>query len=31
VEEGETLQDTLRREVTEETGWQLTVVLGEVG
>jgi 8-oxo-dGTP pyrophosphatase MutT (NUDIX family) len=31
VEEGETLQDTLRREMTEETGWQLTVVLGEVG
>ncbi|HEY7272574.1 MAG TPA: NUDIX domain-containing protein [Actinoplanes sp.] len=31
VEEGETLEDTLRREVTEETGWQLVVVLGEVG
>ena len=31
VEPGETLQDTLRREVAEETGWQLTVVLGEVG
>jgi 8-oxo-dGTP diphosphatase len=31
VEPGETLQDTLRREVAEETGWQLSVVLGEVG
>jgi 8-oxo-dGTP pyrophosphatase MutT (NUDIX family) len=31
VEAGETLEDTLRREVTEETGWQLVVVLGEVG
>jgi 8-oxo-dGTP pyrophosphatase MutT (NUDIX family) len=31
VEAGETLEDALRREVTEETGWQLVVVLGEVG
>ena len=31
VEEGETLEDTLRREIAEETGWQLTVVLGAVG
>jgi 8-oxo-dGTP diphosphatase len=31
VEAGETLHDTLQREVTEETGWELTVVLGEVG
>jgi 8-oxo-dGTP diphosphatase len=31
VEPGETLADALRREVTEETGWQLSVVLGPVG
>jgi 8-oxo-dGTP pyrophosphatase MutT (NUDIX family) len=31
VEAGEMLEDTLRREVEEETGWQLAVVLGEVG
>jgi 8-oxo-dGTP diphosphatase len=31
VEAGESLEDTLRREVEEETGWQLAVVLGEVG
>jgi len=31
VEEGETLEDTLRREVAEETGWQLTFVVGAVG
>jgi 8-oxo-dGTP pyrophosphatase MutT (NUDIX family) len=31
VEAGEALEDTLRREVDEETGWQLAVVLGEVG
>jgi 8-oxo-dGTP pyrophosphatase MutT (NUDIX family) len=31
VEAGETLEDALRREMAEETGWQLTVVLGEVG
>jgi 8-oxo-dGTP pyrophosphatase MutT (NUDIX family) len=31
VEPGETLEDTLRREVAEETGWELTVVLGPVG
>jgi 8-oxo-dGTP diphosphatase len=31
VEAGEALEDTLRREISEETGWQLAVVLGEVG
>jgi 8-oxo-dGTP diphosphatase len=31
VEPGETLDEALRREVAEETGWQLSVVLGMVG
>lgn len=31
VEPGETLEETLRREVTEETGWQVTRILGIAG
>jgi 8-oxo-dGTP diphosphatase len=31
MEPGETLEDTLRRELVEETGWQLSVILGPVG
>jgi 8-oxo-dGTP pyrophosphatase MutT (NUDIX family) len=31
VEPGENVEEALRREVTEETGWQVTVVLGQVG
>jgi 8-oxo-dGTP pyrophosphatase MutT (NUDIX family) len=31
VEPGETVEEALRREVAEETGWQVSVVLGVVG
>ena len=31
LEAGETVAEALRREVTEETGWQVSVVLGPVG
>ncbi|GIF71048.1 hypothetical protein Asi02nite_05660 [Asanoa siamensis] len=31
VEPGESLEETLRREVTEETGWQVSIVLGTIG
>jgi 8-oxo-dGTP diphosphatase len=31
VEPGETLEETVRRELAEETGWQLSVILGPVG
>jgi 8-oxo-dGTP diphosphatase len=31
VEPGETLDETLRREVEEETGWQVSIVLATVG
>ncbi|MGI5212735.1 NUDIX hydrolase [Plantactinospora sp. CA-290183] len=31
VEAGETVEEALRREVTEETGWTVSVVLGQVG
>jgi 8-oxo-dGTP pyrophosphatase MutT (NUDIX family) len=31
VEPGESLQEALRREVHEETGWTVSVVLGQVG
>jgi len=31
LEPGETVHDALRREVWEETGWQVSVVLGTVG
>ena len=31
VEDGETLDETLRREIEEETGWQLSIVLATVG
>ena len=31
LEPGETVTDALHREVTEETGWTVTVVLGPVG
>ncbi|MET8154016.1 NUDIX domain-containing protein [Actinoplanes sp. NPDC049668] len=31
LEPGETLGDALRREIVEETGWRLSVVLGQVG
>ena len=31
VEEGETIAEALVREVAEETGWQVSVVLGQVG
>jgi 8-oxo-dGTP diphosphatase len=31
VEAGETVDEALRREIAEETGWQLSVVLATVG
>ncbi len=31
VEPGETIEEALHREVTEETGWRVSVVLGLVG
>jgi 8-oxo-dGTP diphosphatase len=31
LEPGETLEEALRREVYEETGWQLSHVLGTIG
>jgi 8-oxo-dGTP diphosphatase len=31
VEDGETLDETLRREIEEETGWDLSIVLATVG
>lgn len=31
VEPGESIEDALRREVAEETGWQLSLVLAQVG
>jgi 8-oxo-dGTP diphosphatase len=31
VEDGETLDETLRREIEEETGWELSIVLATVG
>jgi 8-oxo-dGTP diphosphatase len=31
VEPGESIDDTLRREVAEETGWRIFVVLSQVG
>jgi 8-oxo-dGTP diphosphatase len=31
LEPGETVDEALRREVTEETGWRVSVVLGRVG
>jgi 8-oxo-dGTP pyrophosphatase MutT (NUDIX family) len=31
LEPGESVADALRREVHEETGWQVTIVLGELG
>jgi 8-oxo-dGTP pyrophosphatase MutT (NUDIX family) len=31
LEPGESVEDALRREVTEETGWTVSVVLGPVG
>lgn len=31
VEPGESIEDALRREVEEETGWQVSLVLGQVG
>lgn len=31
LEEGESVDDALRREVEEETGWRISVVLGYVG
>jgi 8-oxo-dGTP pyrophosphatase MutT (NUDIX family) len=31
VEPGESVDDALRREVEEETGWRISVVLGQVG
>jgi 8-oxo-dGTP diphosphatase len=31
VEDGETLDETLRREIEEETGWRLSIVLATVG
>ena len=31
LEPGETIEEALRREVTEETGWRVAAVLGEVG
>jgi 8-oxo-dGTP diphosphatase len=31
VEPGESVDEALRREVTEETGWQISHVLAEIG
>lgn len=31
VEPGETLEEAVRREIAEETGWELTIVLATVG
>jgi 8-oxo-dGTP pyrophosphatase MutT (NUDIX family) len=31
LESGETVQEALYREVTEETGWSVSVVIGELG
>jgi 8-oxo-dGTP diphosphatase len=31
VEPGETVEEALRREVHEETGWQVSLILGQVG
>jgi 8-oxo-dGTP diphosphatase len=31
VEPGETIEEALRREVQEETGWQISLILGPVG
>jgi 8-oxo-dGTP pyrophosphatase MutT (NUDIX family) len=31
LEAGETPEEAMRREVTEETGWQVSVILGTVG
>jgi 8-oxo-dGTP diphosphatase len=31
LEPGESVEDALRREVSEETGWQVTIVLGTLG
>ncbi|MEJ3742443.1 NUDIX domain-containing protein [Actinomycetes bacterium KLBMP 9797] len=31
LEPGETMQEALYREVTEETGWSVSVVIGELG
>src|SRR5215813_7952235 len=31
LEDGESVDDALRREVQEETGWRISVVLGQVG
>ena len=31
LDPGETVEDALRREVTEETGWTLSLVLGVIG
>ncbi len=31
LEQGETLEDALHREVREETGWSVSIILGELG